>query len=337
MTTAPLVPQQNRSCGPDAAGHAGNEELLPAGQEALLSGRIRPGIPLAPLTTLRVGGRAEWYCEPGSNLELRQCLAWARAEGIPATLVGAGSNLLISDAGLPGLVIHTRRLRGLQLLEGGRIWAAAGEPLVNLARAAAKQGWSGLEWAIGIPGTLGGAVVMNAGAHGHAMADVVVEVQILDEEQEPCRLKPADLQFGYRRSRLQDLPWTVIGATLQLIPGQDPAQVQWETQRHLNQRLSSQPYHLPSCGSVFRNPETYPAGWLIERVGLKGYRIGGAQISERHANFIVNCGQASANDIYRLIRLAQEKVYQQWSILLEPEVRILGSFEDSSIASFFLT
>ncbi|ABD00023.1 UDP-N-acetylenolpyruvoylglucosamine reductase [Synechococcus sp. 63AY4M2] len=312
MTTAPCVPN--------------------ASSVARLSGRIQAGIPLAPLTTFRVGGKAEWYCEPHNNLELQQCLAWARAQGIPVTLLGAGSNLLISDAGLPGLVIHTRRLRGMQLLEGGRIWAAAGEPLVNLARAAAKRGWSGLEWAIGIPGTLGGAVVMNAGAHGRAMSDVLVEVQILDEEQEPCRLEPVDLQFGYRRSRLQDSPWTVTGATLQLLPGRDPAQVQRQTQRHLNQRLSSQPYHLPSCGSVFRNPETHPAGWLIEQVGLKGYRIGGAQISERHANFILNCGQASANDIYRLICLAQEKVYQRWSIFLEPEVRILGSFDDPLIS-----
>ncbi|MFS8834910.1 UDP-N-acetylmuramate dehydrogenase [Thermostichus sp. MS-CIW-21] len=312
MTTAPCVPN--------------------ASSVARLSGRIQAGIPLAPLTSFRVGGKAEWYCEPHNNLELQQCLAWARAQGIPVTLLGAGSNLLISDAGLPGLVIHTRRLRGMQLLEGGRIWAAAGEPLVNLARAAAKRGWSGLEWAIGIPGTLGGAVVMNAGAHGRAMSDVLVEVQILDEEQEPCRLEPVDLQFGYRRSRLQDSPWTVTGATLQLLPGRDPAQVQRQTQRHLNQRLSSQPYHLPSCGSVFRNPETYPAGWLIEQVGLKGYRIGGAQISERHANFILNCGQASANDIYRLICLAQEKVYQRWSIFLEPEVRILGSFDDPLIS-----
>lgn len=312
MTTAPCVPN--------------------ASSVARLSGRIQAGIPLAPLTSFRVGGKAEWYCEPHNNLELQQCLAWARAQGIPVTLLGAGSNLLISDAGLPGLVIHTRRLRGMQLLEGGRIWAAAGEPLVNLARAAAKRGWSGLEWAIGIPGTLGGAVVMNAGAHGRAMSDVLVEVQILDEEQEPCRLEPVDLQFGYRRSRLQDSPWTVTGATLQLLPGRDPAQVQRQTQRHLNQRLSSQPYHLPSCGSVFRNPESHPAGWLIEQVGLKGYRIGGAQISERHANFILNCGQASANDIYRLICLAQEKVYQRWSIFLEPEVRILGSFDDPLIS-----
>ncbi|MFT0819023.1 UDP-N-acetylmuramate dehydrogenase [Synechococcus sp. W60.3] len=332
MTTAPVVPQRDGSCKSEAASLTAEDRLLPRGPAALLSGRIQSGIPLAPLTTFRVGGKAEWYCEPRSHLELQQCLAWARAEGIPTTLLGAGSNLLISDAGLKGLVIGTRRLRGIQLLEGGRMWAAAGEPLVNLARAAAKQGWSGLEWAIGIPGTLGGAVVMNAGAHGRAMSDVLVEVQILDEEQEPCRLEPVDLQFGYRRSRLQDSPWTVTGATLQLLPGRDPAQVQRQTQRHLNQRLSSQPYHLPSCGSVFRNPETYPAGWLIEQVGLKGYRIGGAQISERHANFILNCGQASANDIYRLICLAQEKVYQRWSIFLEPEVRILGSFDDPLIS-----
>ncbi|MDT7946045.1 MAG: FAD-binding protein, partial [Cyanobacteriota bacterium PSP.bin.10] len=237
MTTAPVVPQRDGSCESEAASLTAEDRLLPRGPAALLSGRIQPGIPLAPLTTFRVGGKAEWYCEPRSHLELQQCLAWARAEGIPTTLLGAGSNLLISDAGLKGLVIGTRRLRGMQLLAGGRMWAAAGEPLVNLARAAARQGWSGLEWAIGIPGTLGGAVVMNAGAHAWAMADVLVEVQILDEEQEPYRLEPADLQFGYRRSRLQDSPWTVTGATLQLIPDRDPSQVQWETQRYLNQRL----------------------------------------------------------------------------------------------------
>jgi UDP-N-acetylmuramate dehydrogenase len=323
MTTAPVMILRDSSCVPDTSSFTG----CVSGPEASLSGRIQSGILLAPLTTFRVGGKAEWYGEPHTDLELRQCLSWARAEGIPTTLLGAGSNLLISDAGLRGLVINTRRLRGIQLLEGGRIWAAAGEPLVNLSRAAAKQGWSGLEWAIGIPGTLGGAVVMNAGAHAYALSDVLVEAQILDEEQELYRLEPEDLQFGYRRSRLQDSPWTVTGATLQLIPGRDPAQVQLETQRNLNQRLSSQPYHLPSCGSVFRNPEAYPAGWLIEQVGLKGYRIGGAQISERHANFILNCDQATARDIHQLIRLAQEKVCQRWSLLLEPEVRILGQFD----------
>jgi UDP-N-acetylmuramate dehydrogenase len=324
MTTAPVMILRDSSCVPDTSSFTGRV----SGPEASLSGRIQSGILLAPLTTFRVGGKAEWYGEPHTDLELRQCLGWARAEGIPTTLLGAGSNLLISDAGLRGLVINTRRLRGIQLLEGGRIWAAAGEPLVNLSRAAAKQGWSGLEWAIGIPGTLGGAVVMNAGAHAYALSDVLVEAQILDEEQELYRLEPEDLQFGYRRSRLQDSPWTVMGATLQLIPDRDPAQVQLETQRNLNQRLSSQPYHLPSCGSVFRNPEAYPAGWLIEQVGLKGYRMGGAQISERHANFILNCDQATASDIHQLIRLAQEKVCQRWSLLLEPEVRILGSFDE---------
>ncbi|MEN9229611.1 MAG: UDP-N-acetylmuramate dehydrogenase [Thermostichus sp. DG02_5_bins_236] len=324
MTTAPVMILRDSPCVPDSPVSASTP--VSAG----LSGLIQSGIPLAPFTTFRVGGPAEWYCEPHTDLELRQCLAWARSEGILVTLLGAGSNLLISDAGLQGLVINTRRLRGIQLLEGGRIWAAAGEPLVNVSRVAAKQGWRGLEWAIGIPGTVGGAVVMNAGAHAYAMSDVLVEAQILDEEQELYRLERQDLYFGYRRSRLQQSPWTVTGALLQLVPGGDPAQVQLETQHNLNQRLSSQPYHLPSCGSVFRNPEGYRAGWLIEQVGLKGYRIGGAQISERHANFILNCDQATAGDIHRLIRLAQEKVCQEWSLLLEPEVRILGQFEISS-------
>ncbi|MCF2970543.1 UDP-N-acetylmuramate dehydrogenase [Synechococcus sp. Nb3U1] len=320
MTTAPVIILRDSPRTPDPS-------LTSTSSFAGLSGLIQSGIPLAPLTTFRVGGKAEWYCEPHTDLELRQCLGWARAEGIPVTLLGAGSNLLISDAGLRGLVINTRRLRGLQLLEGGRIWAAAGEPLVNLSRVAAKQGWQGLEWAIGIPGTVGGAVVMNAGAHAYAMSDVLIEAHILDEEQELYRLEREDLHFGYRRSRLQQSPWTVTGVTLQLLPGGDPAQVQLATQCNLNQRLNSQPYHLPSCGSVFRNPEPYPAGWLIEQVGLKGYRIGGAQISERHANFILNCDQATATDIHHLIQLAQEKVSQQWSLLLEPEVRILGQFD----------
>ncbi len=146
MTTAPVVPQRDGSCESEAASLTAEDRLLPRGPAALLSGRIQSGIPLAPLTTFRVGGKAEWYCEPRSHLELQQCLAWARAEGIPTTLLGAGSNLLISDAGLKGLVIGTRRLRGIQLLEGGRMWAAAGEPLVNLARQPpSKAGavWSG--------------------------------------------------------------------------------------------------------------------------------------------------------------------------------------------------
>lgn len=291
-----------------------------------LDAGVLPYIPLAPLTTFRVGGMAQWFAEPHSVQDLERILAWCRRQGEPVTVLGAGSNLLISDSGIPGMVLSTRKLRGLQTLGEGRLWAAAGEPLVRLARAAADQGWSGMEWAIGIPGTVGGALAMNAGAHGRSTADVLVEATLLDGALDHQTLSREGFQFSYRFSQVQCQPWIVTGAVFQLQPGFDPQAIRGKTEANWEQRRRSQPYDLPSCGSVFRNPEAYPAGWLIEQTGLKGYRIGDAQVAHRHANFILNCGHAQATDIYRLIRLIQEEVFQRWSVLLEPEVRVLGEF-----------
>jgi UDP-N-acetylmuramate dehydrogenase len=282
------------------------------------------------MTTFRVGGPAEWYCEPHAEAELLLCLQWANSLGVPVTLLGAGSNLLISDAGLVGLVISTRWLRGVHLQADGRVWAAAGEPLINVVRLAAKQGWSGLEWAVGIPGTVGGAVVMNAGAHAQETATPLVEANLVDEHQNYRTLASADLGFSYRHSLLQERPWVVTGACFQLQTGHDPVEVSALTQRNWEQRQRSQPYDKPSCGSVFRNPPQHKAGWLIEQTGLKGFQIGGAQVAHRHANFILNANQASASDIHRLIHYVQDQVYRQWSLLLVPEVRILGDFDPLS-------
>ncbi|WP_104547923.1 UDP-N-acetylmuramate dehydrogenase [Chroococcidiopsis sp. TS-821] len=297
---------------------------------------IKSQIPLATLTSFRVGGPAQWYVAPRNLEELQASFAWANAEGLAVTLLGAGSNLLVSDRGIPGLVIGTRHLRHTEFnFITGQVTVAAGEPLPRLAWQAAERGWQGLEWAVGIPGSVGGAVVMNAGAHKSCIADILVSAQVLSPNGEVETLTPEQLEYRYRTSALQANIAASLGkplrlvtqATFQLQPGADPEQVLATTSQHLEQRRKTQPYHLPSCGSVFRNPLPYTAGWLIEQTGLKGYKIGGAQIAERHANFILNCGGAKASDILQLINYVQDQVQQHWSILLEPEVKILGEFE----------
>lgn len=262
-------------------------------------------------------------------------LSWAEQQSLPITMLGAGSNLLVSDRGLPGLVICTRHLRYAHFdNETGQIIAAAGEPLPRLAWQAAERGWSGLEWAIGIPGTVGGAVVMNAGAHTSCIANILSNAHVLSLSGSVEILTPEALTYSYRRSALQVSSQSapeqirlVTQATLQLQPGSNPEELLATTTQHLNSRRTTQPYHLPSCGSVFRNPTPYKAGWLIEQTGLKGYQIGGAQVAQRHANFILNCGGATANDIFQLIRHVQQTVEQKWSLCLEPEVKMIGEFQ----------
>jgi len=297
---------------------------------------VRQQASLASLTSFRVGGPAELYLAPRTTEDLQAGLNWAKERGLSITLVGAGSNLLVSDRGLPGLVVCTRHLKQTHFDEAtGQLTAAAGDQIARLAWQAAERGWTGLEWAVGIPGTVGGAVVMNAGAHQACTADMLVNTHVLAIGGSVELLTPQTLNFGYRTSALQGLAHTaspedirlVTQATLQLQPGADPQQVMAATTAHLNQRRNSQPYHLPSCGSVFRNPKSYKAGWLIEQSGLKGHQIGGAQIAQRHANFILNCGGATAADIFQLIRLVQEEVEKNWSLLLELEVKMLGEFQ----------
>lgn len=301
-----------------------SEQVLLTGTNCLL----QSGVLLANMTSFRVGGPAEWFAAPRQLEELQASVQWAKERGLPITLLGAGSNLLISDRGLPGLVIHTHHFQHLQFdAARGRLIVGAGKSIPRLAWQVADLGWQGLEWAVGIPGTVGGAVVMNAGAHSECTADYLVEVQTLSPHGTIEILKPKDLCYAYRTSTLQGGDRLVTQATFQLKPGADPAQVRALTQDHRNHRLTTQPYHLPSCGSVFRNPLPKTAGWLIEQTGLKGYQIGGARVAERHANFILNCGGATASDIFQLIHYIQQKVERHWSLLLKPEVKVLGDFE----------
>jgi UDP-N-acetylmuramate dehydrogenase len=288
---------------------------------------VREGVPLRDYTTWRVGGPAEWFAEPGHQGELIALASWSVAEGLPFRCIGAGSNLLIADAGLPGLTLCNRRLQG-SVLDPTEGWvdAEAGEPIPSLARRVAKEGLSGLEWSVGIPGTVGGAVVMNAGAQGGCTADWLHSVRVIDPARpgEPFTLLASDLDFAYRHSRLQEEPLLVLAARFRLKAGQDPAAVSARTSANLQSRTSSQPYQQPSCGSVFRNPEPEKAGRLIEGLGLKGLRVGEAQVSPMHANFIVNLGGALASDMDRLIALVRERVLEAHQIALQPEVKRLG-------------
>ncbi|MBD1914223.1 MULTISPECIES: UDP-N-acetylmuramate dehydrogenase [unclassified Leptolyngbya] len=290
---------------------------------------IQPNVPLARYTSYRVGGPAEWFSMPRNLQELQMSVAWAKDHSIPVTLLGAGSNLLVSDRGLPGLVICTRHLRHIEFDDKlAQVTVAAGEPLPSLAWKVAERGWSGMEWAVGIPGNVGGAVVMNAGAHRSSTADVLLQTHVLALDGEQSILRPEELGYAYRTSSLQKTrDRLVTQATFQLQPGHDPETVMARTRTHQEHRHRTQPYHMPSCGSVFRNPGTQAAGWLIEQTGLKGYSIGDAQVAHRHANFILNCGRATASDILRLIRHVQTEVDHRWNLLLEPEVKVIGEFE----------
>ena len=291
---------------------------------------LRRAVALADFTTWKVGGPAQWFAEPDSTSDLQDLLAWALTERLPYRVIGAGSNLLVSDAGLEGLTLCNRRLQGAELdAASGVIEARAGEPIPTLARRAARAGLAGLEWSVGIPGTVGGAVVMNAGAQGGCTAEVLESITVVDPErpQQPFELRAGELDFAYRHSRLQQEALVVLSARFRLQAGQDAAAVSQRTSANLHSRTSSQPYQQPSCGSVFRNPEPRKAGQLIEALGLKGLSIGGAQVSPIHANFIVNTGGATAAEIDALISEVQRQVEAAHGIALHPEVKRLGPFD----------
>lgn len=288
---------------------------------------IQSQVSLAKGTSFRVGGPAEWYVAPRRVEDLQASVEWANAQKLPITLLGAGSNLLISDRGIPGLVICTRYLRYFQFDDQtGQVTASAGEPLPRLAWQAADRGWQGLEWSVGIPGTVGGAVVMNAGAHDRCTAELLVSTKVLSADGSIEVLTPEDLDYSYRTSILQRNPRLVLEATFQLQPGADPAEITAATHQDFEQRRLTQPYNYPSCGSVFRNPLPYHAAWLVEQTGLKGYQVGGAQVSNLHANFIINYDNATASDILQVMRHVQQQVKERWSVHLEPEVKMIGEF-----------
>ena len=291
--------------------------------------QLRADVALADFTTWRVGGPAQWLLEPTNLDETIAALTWAHEQKLPCRVIGAGSNLLIHDDGLQGLTLSLRRLQGATLdPKTGRVDALAGEPIPTLARRAARAGLQGLAWSVGIPGTVGGAAVMNAGAQGGCTADVLEAVRVIPlSGGDSFEINRDELAFGYRHSRLQQEELVVLSARFQLEPGHDPEELSRLTSSNLSHRTGTQPYTQPSCGSVFRNPEPLKAGRLIEELGLKGTRVGGAEVSTLHANFIVNTGGATAMDIDRLIQHVQDRVQSAHAVHLHPEVKRLGFAE----------
>jgi UDP-N-acetylmuramate dehydrogenase len=291
---------------------------------------IKSDVSLKGLTTWKVGGLAQWYLEPKTVAQAQSGLAWAREADLPITIIGAGSNLLISDRGLAGLVICTRHLHYVDTQfdrDTQSIVADGGKMVASLSWQAARRGWGGMEWAAGIPGTIGGAVVMNAGAHGHSTQEILVSTDVLNLDGSIETLSNADLDYSYRTSNLQGgLPRIVLSAKFQLPAVGNAEEIKAQTFRDLEKRHSKQPYDRPSCGSVFRNPSPQYAAVLIEGLGLKGYRIGDAEVSTLHANFIINRKDATASDIRELIYYVQSQVKAAHAIELEPEVKMLGEF-----------
>lgn len=296
---------------------------------AVIAGEVREAEALARYSTYRIGGPATVLL-PASIAEVAASLRLCREAGVPVFPVGFGSNVLLPDEGLEALVIRVGK--GLDRMEqdGNRWRFGAGLPAPLVARKTAEAGWAGLHMMVGVPGTVGGGVYMNAGCHGGQWADRVTRVTVLDRRGDVSERQRAEIPFAYRRSGLGDL--VVVETEVELVPG-DPAALREEVQRLFEWRQQGTPFNQPCCGSVFQNPE-WPAGpptadlrtagQLIEASGLKGHRIGGAMVSPMHANYFVNTGGATAADVRRLIAMAQELVRVRFGVELSPEVKIIG-------------
>ena len=286
--------------------------------------QLEKNISLSNFTTWRIGGPAEWIAQPKDIQEIKYLINWINKKKLPCNIIGAGSNLLINDKGIKGLSLCMRNLKGIKIdKNSGIIEVLSGEMLPTLARKAAASGLRGLEWAIGIPGTIGGAVVMNAGAQEHCISRYLESITTLSLTGEYKIIKGKDLDFGYRYSLLQNEKLIVVSAQLKLELGH-AEKIRQVTNNNLNHRLKTQPYKSQTCGSVFRNPEPLKAAKLIEELGLKGFSFGGAEISEKHANFIVNANKASSRDVRELIKYVQKRVFNSYGILLETEVKQCG-------------
>ncbi|HEX6548977.1 MAG TPA: UDP-N-acetylmuramate dehydrogenase [Candidatus Dormibacteraeota bacterium] len=282
------------------------------------------GHPLARHTSFNIGGSAEWFLEAGDLAELERLVECCAGRGIPYLLLGAGTNLLIADGGVEGLVVRVVN-RDLEFAET-RVRAGAGLKMMRLARSAADRDLVGFEFAIGVPGTVGGAVYQDAGCWGRELREVLLEVEGFVPREGRRTWQPAELGLGYRTSAFRDGPLhgaLITAATVQLAPG-DGAAAKRDMARLTAERNRTQPIKTKNCGSVFKNPPGDSAGRLVEAAGLKGAHEGPARFSELHANFIVNAGGASAVNVRRLIERAQAAVRERFGVELEPEVEMVG-------------
>lgn len=282
--------------------------------------------PMSKHTTFKTGGNADFFLRPKDKEELKNLMFFLRSKNIPYFIMGNGSNVLVTDKGYRGAIIQIQsRFKNIALLEDNTVFAEAGAMVSSLSFFACERGLSGIEFASGIPGTFGGAIFMNAGAYGGEFKDVIISVDALDKDGNFKTIFKDELNFGYRKSVFTENTMVILGGMLKLNSGKTE-----DIKKCISdlsaQRILKQPLEYPSAGSTFKRPQGFFAGKLISDAGLKGFSIGGAQVSEKHAGFIINKSNAKSEDILNLIEYCRNKVYDMYGVLLEPEVKIVGEF-----------
>lgn len=301
-----------------------NDQFLTELQNVMGGSGIFMEEPMKKHTTFRVGGPADVLVQPDETA-LAAILALCRQYHVSYSFIGNGSNLLVGDKGIRGVVIEMTEPMGNIEVHGTQITAQAGAMLSKIANTAASNGLGGMEFAAGIPGSVGGAVVMNAGAYGGEMKDIIEKVYVLDENGAQLELDRDALDLGYRHSCIPEKKYIVTKVVLELVP-RNEAEIRSEMKELNEKRAEKQPLQYPSAGSTFKRPEGYFAGKLIMDAGLRGYQVGGAQVSEKHCGFVINKGDATAADICQLMRDVSDKVQAQFGVVLEPEVKMIGEF-----------
>ncbi|MFX4261418.1 UDP-N-acetylmuramate dehydrogenase [Pelotomaculum propionicicum] len=289
----------------------------------ILPGRVRAGEPMKKHTSWRIGGLADVFVEPSDREELRLAVSYANERSVPLTVIGAGTNILVSDGGIRGVVIKVGGGLDRICLDENVIFAEAGAKLSRVAAVARDAGLGGFEFSAGIPGAIGGAVVMNAGANGASVGALVKEVLLLNMEGCFYKKIKEEMNFAYRSSALQSENSVVVEAVFSCYR-RDKEAIKEEMEVFIKKRKETQPLHYPSAGSIFKNPPGDSAGRLIEAAGLKGERVGDAQISTLHANFIINLGEATARDVLALVDKARKSVFELFGVELKPEVKVVG-------------
>ena len=294
-------------------------------QKLLGEAKVLVKEPMASHTTFRIGGPADYFVLPETVEELAEILKLCKEGNVPYFILGNGSNLLVGDKGFRGVVVQLYKNFDGMTIEGTTVTAKAGAMLVRVAKESGKAGLTGLEFASGIPGTIGGAMVMNAGAYGGEMKDVVTAVTVLTKDGEIKKLSGEEMNFRYRGSVVEDEDYIVLEAVMELKEG-NLEEIQARMAELTLQRKTKQPIEFPSAGSTFKRPEGYFAGKLIQDAGLRGFQVGGAQVSEKHCGFVINAGGATAADVMSLMQQVSDKVNEEFGVTLEPEVKRIGEF-----------
>ncbi len=281
--------------------------------------------PMSKHTSFKIGGPADLFLMPETHGQLRQILTVAKEQNIPLFVMGNGSNLLVGDKGIRGAVVSLYKKMNKIVVDGEKLYAGCGALMSTVASAALSAELEGFEFASGIPGTIGGGIYMNAGAYGFELKDIVESVNYMDSEGNISQISGSDCKFGYRKSIFAEKGYIVLGCIFELKKG-NKEQIRERINDFTQRRVTKQPVEKPSAGSVFKRPEGYFAGALIEGEGLKGFSIGGAQVSEKHAGFIINKGDATAKDVLDLVEHIQKTVYEKNGVKLETEIKFVGEF-----------